>query len=403
MVKKIISAIRNGTFFERVLGKIKLFFINRLKNIVTKNIDVNNNRIMFLTFQGDYTCNQKAICNELLSRNKNYELFWAVSKDNLKNKNNFPDGVKLIRKDSFEFYKIAASCKFFIENANNFCYLNINKKEEQILIQTWHGSMGFKKIDNGSVKNSNWVRQAVKMGELTDFCVVNSDFEIDVFRNSYWKKTPMLKYGHARNDCLFNKNNEFKVYSDKVKKMYNIDKDTKILLYAPTFRDNCTLESYKMDYDKLIKALEKRFGGKWCVLLRLHYKLKYANIPKKYFDKVINATSYPDMQELLCAVDIGITDYSSWMCDFVLTKKPGFLFTLDIEKYVDERGFYYPLDSSPFPVCKSNKELVNNILNFDENKYISDVEKFLERMGCFEDGKASGKIVDKIIKLCNKK
>ena len=145
MVKKIISAIRNGTFFERVLGKIKLFFINRLKNIVTKNIDVNNNRIMFLTFQGDYTCNQKAICNELLSRNKNYELFWAVSKDNLKNKNNFPDGVKLIRKDSFEFYKIAASCKFFIENANNFCYLNINKKEEQILIQTWHGSMGFKK------------------------------------------------------------------------------------------------------------------------------------------------------------------------------------------------------------------------------------------------------------------
>ena len=160
----------------------------------------------------------------------------------------------------------------------------------------------------------------------------------------------------------------------KVNKMYGIDDDTKILLYAPTFRDNCTLESYKMDYDKLIKALEKRFGGKWCILLRLHYKLKYANIPKKYFDKVINATNYPDMQELLCAVDIGITDYSSWMCDFVLTKKPGFLFTLDIDKYVDERGFYYPLESSPFPVCKSNKELVNNILNFDEKKYVQSLK-----------------------------
>lgn len=399
MIKKVISAIRNGTFLERVIGKIKLFFINRFKKIVTKNIEIKNNRIMFLTFQGDYTCNQKAICEELISRNEEFELYWAVGKDNLKKKNNFPKNVKLIRKDSLEFYKIAASCKFFVENANNFCYLGIEKKPEQILIQTWHGSMGFKKIDDGSVKNSNWVKKAIRMGELTDYCIVNSDFEIDVFKNSYWKKTPMLKFGHARNDCLFNRNDEFNIYRKKVNKMYGIDDDTKILLYAPTFRDNCTLESYKMDYDKLIKALEKRFGGKWCILLRLHYKLKYANIPKKYFDKVINATNYPDMQELLCAVDIGITDYSSWMCDFVLTKKPGFLFTLDIDKYVDERGFYYPLESSPFPVCKSNKELVNNILNFDEKKYQKDIDKFLKKMGCFEEGISSKKTVDKIINL----
>ena len=154
-----------------------------------------------------------------------------------------------------------------------------------------------------------------------------------------------------------------------------------------------------MDYDKLLEALEKRFSGKWCILLRMHFKLKMAKLPKKYLKKVINVTDYPDMQELLCAVDFGITDYSSWMCDYVLTEKPGFLFTLDIEKYVNERGFYYPLESSPFPVAKTNKELYDKIINFDEKKYIKNVRKFLKEKGCCEDGNAASRIVKLLLEL----
>ena len=102
------------------------------------------------------------------------------------------------------------------------------------------------------------------------------------------------------------------------------------------------------------------------------------------------------MQELLCAVDFGITDYSSWMCDYILTRRPGFLFTLDIEKYVDERGFYYPLETSPFPVCKSNQELCDKIINFDEKKYQNDIDKFLSDKECYEDGYASKRVVELI-------
>ena len=121
-------------------------------------------------------------------------------------------------------------------------------------------------------------------------------------------------------------------------------------------------------------------------------------IPKKYLEKVVNVTDYPDMQELLCGVDLGITDYSSWMCDFVLTNKPGFLYTSDIEKYVDERGFYYPLESSPFPVAKTNEELYKKILNFDEKKYKKDVKDFLKDKGCCEQGNASKTVVEFILK-----
>ena len=131
-------------------------------------------------------------------------------------------------------------------------------------------------------------------------------------------------------------------------------------------------------------------------MLRMHYKLRKINLPDNLVDKVVNATDYPDMQELLCVCDLGITDYSSWMCDYVLTRKPGFLYTADIEKYVDERGFYYPLESTPFPVCKTNDELYEAIINFDEKKYSLGVDKFLKDRGSYESGEASEKVVEKI-------
>ena len=106
------------------------------------------------------------------------------------------------------------------------------------------------------------------------------------------------------------------------------------------------------------------------------------------------------MQELLCVTDFGITDYSSWICDYVITKRPGFLYTTDIEKYVDtERGFYYTLDYYPFPICKNNDELYNKIINFDDKKYLKDVNSFLRKVNCYEKGDASKKVIDKMNKL----
>lgn len=402
MLNKIINSIKDGSFFRKVNNKIRLVILSLERPFVEKNKKINNNKILFLTFQGNYNCNPKAIADEIIRRKLPYELVWAIRKENLDEEGEFPKEIKLVRRDSIKFYKEAASSKIIIDNANNFEYLKLNKKDGQILLQPWHGSMGFKKLDADSVKNDAWVKKAKMLEEITDYCITNSKFEENVFKESYWKNTPMLKYGHPRNDILFNKNGEFKKYSEKVKKMYGIDSKTKIALYAPTFRDNCSFESYNLDYDKLQKALVERFGGKWCIIVRFHFKLKYTKVPKKYLQKVINATDYYDMQELLCASDIGITDYSSWLCDYVLTGKPGFLFTLDIDKYVDERGFYYPLESSPFPVAKSNDELYEKIINFDNDAYDKNVKKFLNDRGCYERGNASERVADKIEEIINK-
>ena len=113
-------------------------------------------------------------------------------------------------------------------------------------------------------------------------------------------------------------------------------------------------------------------------------------------ENIIDVTDYPDIQELMLLADIAITDYSSWIYDFVLTRKPGFIYATDLEQYDNERGFYYKLETTPFAIAKNNRELVNNIQNFDMDAYQTKVEEFLKEKGCVEDGKASYRVVEKI-------
>ena len=400
MFNKIKISIKDGSILQKIWHKIVSIFAKFILIFVKRFSHINENQIMFLTFQGNYNCNARAIADELIKQKAPYKLYWAIRKVNLDDLDQYPKELNIVKRDSFKFYVAVATSKIIIDNSTNFAFMNLKKRPGQIVLQTWHGSMGFKRLDPASVSDKNWVKKAQYVGAVTDYCITDSKFEEDVFRESYWPETPFLKYGHARNDMLFNKNNEFEIYGNKVRELYNIDKDTKIALYAPTFRDNYSFESYDLDYNRLKEALEKRFGGKWVILVRFHFRLRNLEIPKKYIKNVINATDYNDMQELLCACDLGITDYSSWMCDYVLTNRPGILYASDIQKYIDdERGFYYPLSSTPFPVAENNDELYNKIINFDDKKYKKEVDSYLKRLGCYEKGEASKKIVEKIKEL----
>jgi len=398
MIKKIINSIKEGAFLEKLGHRINVSFKRIIRKFRLRNVSINPKKVMFITFQGKYTCNPKAIAEEFINRKSDYELVWVIRKEDLKDIAKYPKELKLVVRGSFDFYKELASSKFIIQNANDTTYLGYNKVPGQIIIQTWHGSLGFKKLDPTSVKNKKWVRKTIELANETDYCISNSTFENMVFRTSYWKNSEILEYGHARNDVLINKD-KYEETNKKVRNYYKIPKDTKILLYAPTFRDDLDFKTYNLNYDKLLEAVKKRFGGNWILMVRFHFKLRNVNFSKKKNNNVINATDYYDMQELLCAADIGVTDYSSWICDFVLTDKPGFLYTNDIEKYVDERGFYYPLSETPFPISKNNKEFCENIINFDEKKYEKNRQEFLKKRGCFEKGNASKRIVDKIYEL----
>lgn len=357
-------------------------------------------QVMFLTFQGDYTCNPKYIADEMIRQNKDYRMVWDVK--TAIPRSDYPIELQFVRHNSYEFYKELAASKVIVENTNIVERLRVYKKKDQHLIQTWHGSLGIKRLDGDVVMGNSWKRLAKKCQKSVDLLLSNSDFESEVFRTAYWKDVPSVMVGHARNDIFFMDDEEKRAkIHKKVTKFLGIDEDRQIFLFAPTHRDDVD-ESYEaLDYPLIKKALEERFGGKWQIVIRLHNRLKkessmWLNDLPSY---VSDATFYEDMQELLLCTDVGVTDYSSWIFDYVLSGKPGFIIEMGLEDFKESRGFYYPIETTPFPIAKDSRELAECIRKFDDTGYRADVERFLAERGCMEDGHASERIVEKIDEL----
>ncbi len=391
----------------RMWRSLDLSISQRAWKSMTKKIPVVENQIMFRTFQDKYTCNPKYVCEELIKSGVDCKIVWAYSKksDDL---SQFPPQVKLVRVGSVEFYEAMAQSHYWIDNAHNFTWEAFPKKDEQVLINLWHGSMGLKRINPEDDSSAQRRRAGKLASKTTNYCVTNSKFEEDVFKSTYWPNTEFLKFGHARNDMMFSSEEEFSCLRKEVCKKIGLNPEDKFLLYAPTFRDDKTaFECFNIDYPKLKQALEERFGGNWVILQRLHYhtQLVVKNntrlLGQPDYDFVVSVTDYDDMQELMAISDAGISDYSSWVCDFVLMKRPCFLFTTDTASYVTERGFYYSLEETPFPIAKNNNELMENVRGFDSDKYLLDIEKYFEMLGCYEKGNASEKIVEFIISDIN--
>ncbi|MBD5401677.1 CDP-glycerol--poly(glycerophosphate) glycerophosphotransferase [bacterium] len=384
--------------------KISKKFIFNLKY---KHLPIEQNKIVFVNFKGGgYGCNPKYIAEEIIRQNLPYKMVWLVKDvENAKLSMDIPSNIKLVPFRSAAALKELATAKIWIDNQRKIYHVRrgLNKKEGQYYIQTWHGSLGIKKVGaeaNTPNTEDSWLPFAIEDSKMTDYILSNSTFDDQVFEKNFWGYGNIIKLGHPRNDIFFKDNTLIK---DRIYKKYNLDKDTKVLLYVPSFRDDYRLYCYNLEYKNILKAVEKRFGGNWVLMIRLHPNLiKYTEclIPPK--DNIINVTEYPDIQEILAISDIAITDYSSCIFDFMLSGKPGFLFANDIEDFDKDRGFYYPLESTPFPLAKCNDEMVNNIKNFDLELYQKNVKEFLQSKGCMEDGLASQRVVSLIQELVNK-
>ena len=395
------------------VGKDKLICILGIQIVVPKfnyyekqckNLKVQKNKIIFNNFQGElYGCNPKYIVEEILKRKLPYDLYWLCKDIEKIDKSSFPKEIHLTPFKKEEGIKDLSTAKIVVGNVryNLLIQQGWIKKSSQRYIQTWHGSLGIKKIDeavsNKNFKDRDWCNIAQVDAKYTDYLLSNSDFEDEVFKTSFWYDGPILKVGHPRNDVFFFEDSKKQLLKDKVYNYFNINKDNKILLYVPSYRDNKRLNCYKLEAIKLKQTLKQKFGGNWVIAIRMHPRLK--TLSKKLFNfsnNIIDATNYPDIQELLLVSDICLTDYSSCIFDFMLSRKPGFIFATDIEKYNTERGFYYQLEETPFPIATNNEELINNIELFDYNSYKVKVEEFLTNKGCIEDGLASKRVVDLI-------
>jgi CDP-glycerol glycerophosphotransferase len=384
-----------GNFMTAFLRKLRKLFAIPAGALLTWMSKVKPNKIIFMTFNHTYSCNPKYICQELLRQKLPVDIVWVVKPDK---PIDTPEGVRQVVYGTFAYLKEVATAKVWVDNAFGFSWNPIPiKKKNQFYIQTWHGSLGLKRIGKENVKNKRWSFAARLNAKWVDLCISNSAFETDVFRQTHWPKNAILELGHARNDVLFAEN---AAIAARVRQHFGIQDGTKIALYAPTFRNDDATACYDLDHSRLLDALAQKFGGAWVLLNRYHMKTLKARDAQVSDPRILDATAYPDIQELMVASDVGITDYSSWICDFVLTGRPGFLYAPDLAVYDRERGFYYPLEETPFPIAQSNDELMQNILDFDARLYADKKDQFLAARGCKETGSAAKQIVEVIKQQC---
>ncbi len=409
-MSKMMLSMVSGTFFERVSRKIKNIKasiserISRIfRNAYLSKLPIVPNRILFATFQNSYTCNEKYIAEELIRRNVDCEIIFMVDKGSYNSKCNdsLPPQVKMVRRNFVESLIAISTSKIWIDNALNVVWKPLPKKKGQIYLNTWHGSLGIKVL--GGPKN--WIKIAKKCDSLIDYFITNSTFEENVYRDSFWPNVPYLKYGHPRNDVLFDQE-KMSALKAAFCEENELPLDTKFVLYAPTFRDGNFGAMFNLDVELLRETLTQKFGGDWKVILKAHPRVAKSKVGKRAFanlsqESCLNMSSYGDIQDLIAFSDIAITDFSSWIFDFCLTGRPGFIYAEDIEKYVNDRGFYYSLSETPFPVSASNEELMNNIMKFNSSDYDKNLQDFLADKGCYEDGHAAERTVDFIIDVIN--
>lgn len=404
LFSQIADALLERRFFQSLQATVDLLVSICSIRILRHFTKIKENKIVFTNFSGAYECNPKYICEEILRRKLPWELVWVIwGKKSGANKKNstdpgmYPKELVLTNRYSGDFYRHLFSARAIIDNGSSFISANYPKKRGQFLLNTWHGSLGIKRFpkDDGG-KGSLYNKVGRKIGRETNLVVSNSEFEEMYYRETYFGSTPIKRFGHARNDIFFNKDAAFgaKIQA-KVRKALGIGSDEKICLYAPTFRDDHDLRPYMLPYGELQKALSQRFGGHWTILTRFHFRTKKYTKGMEFPAGVISATDYPDIHELMFCADVGITDYSSWICEYIHTRRPGFLFATDMAHYGDvERGFYDPLDKMPFPLSVDSDGLVKSILEFDEKKYLADCDSFVAKKGCIDDGHAAERIVD---------
>lgn len=385
----------------------------RIVTFPLRILPIRQNRILFTGLTGgksfDYSCNPKYLYEYMQEHFPGqFEYVWVVS-DKKKYAFLEEEGVKLVKHFTVSSFPMLLTAKVIVTNGSYAPWFSFRRG--QYVINTWHGGGAYKRVENGR-PDAGWAAR-----RRAEFCASNIDLflasckvqEQQMIRTTYQYKGEVLQAGTPRNDRLVN--GDIGEMRKRVRERYDIPENGRIVLYAPTYRR--TGIPVVMDSDYLLGQLDTIRNPanllrqddaeisetvKWYFLCRYHrYQDESMDIRVKGKD-VIDVMDYPDMQELLCAADILITDYSSCVWDYAFLKRPCFLFVPDKEAYTADTGFYVSLDEWPFAQAEDMEGLADNISSYDSEQAEQAVNAHLKQLGSYETGSCCERVAERIMK-----
>lgn len=379
----------------------------RLYNVGSHFIPPSKKIILFESSNGrNYTGNPRYIYEEIMNQglDKEYKCVWScMHPEDL----NIPGNPIKVKRSFFKFLYYTLRSGTWIIDSRHLYYLR--KNEDTKYIQTWHGTplkklaLDMDYIDMSGNQNIEKYHESFRKNtKVWDYLISQNDFSSEIFQRAFDFKGELLEIGYPRNDILINKNNSEDI--NEIKTRLGIPLDKKIILYAPTWRDNEYYHKgqYKfateMDFDKMYDELKEDY----ILIVKFHYLVKENIDWSKYEGFVVECDADWDIQELYLISDMMITDYSSVMFDYSILKRPLIYYTYDLENYKNNlRDFYFDMfEEVPGPICRTNDEMIDFIKNYTPESYEEEFgekyEKFSKKFNSFDDGKASKNVIDLI-------
>lgn len=365
---------------------------------ISEDRKVKSGTVLFESFAGNAIADSPlALDRELARVHPEITRLWTVRDPSIQ----IPKGARPVVFGSQEWFDAASTSRVLVNN-NNFPHF-FDKHPDQFYVQTWHGTP-LKQIGNHvpSTGLSLSYRQLMKREpqEYWNLLIAQSEWAGKTLSDAFAYNGPLATNGYPRNDVLADSVRSTEVRIN-VRRRFGINPGQKVVLYAPTWRDNLKESSghySNVDYLK-VDDTAKKLGHSTVILYRGHSNSLKAN-PRTFAKGVTDVSKYPDINDLIIASDVLVTDYSSIMFDYAVTGKPMIFLCPDLEQYRDSvRGFYFDFASAaPGPIVKTASETVG-LLSSDQSFTVDTTDRYIEFVNRFapdDDGNASSRVVDTI-------
>jgi len=353
--------------------------------------------VLFASWKGKQcTDNPRGIAEEMWRRGDDREQIWVV--------NDYcspvPPGGRVVLSGTEEYFEALARCRYVISNDDMPSYFR--KREDQIYLQTWHGTplkrIGFDVERPQFVSGTAYLELLAGEVRKWDMLLSQNPFSTPILRRAFRFDGEVLEYGYPRNDVLTRGEDR----AAQVRRRLGIPDGKRVVLYAPTWRDNQFYASgrYRFDLRLDLERAWQLLGRDHVVLVRGHHHLTNDVQVGARPDFALNVTTYPDIAELFLVSDVLITDYSSVMFDFAATGRPMVFFTYDLALYRDHlRGFYFDFEAeAPGPLLTTSDEVLAAVR--DAAAVRADHEQayraFAAKYCALDDGKAAARICERL-------
>lgn len=289
-------------------------------------------------------------------------------------------------------YHLATSPRIFIDNYFGFLAVT-NFKPNVICTQLWHAAGAIKQFGLKDPSNHSRSKKAIdrfkKVYQNFDYVVVGSEKMVDIFEQSFGLPSDrMLRTGIPRTDFFFD-SDAIDQAKQMLQEQYPVIQHKKVLLYAPTYRDQ-ELDISHIELD--IKQMYYELKDDYVLFLRLHPAVSY-QLPATYSEFIYDVTHIENVNHLLIVTDILITDYSSIPFEYSLLRKPMIFFAYDLENYKKERGFWESYENlAPGPIVDNTTDLIQVVKSglFD----LTQVNDYADLWNEYSNGQSSKKLIE---------